>query len=52
MNRKPVQLNIEEYPEAVADYMKDSVLYDSSCSPQAKVIFINKENGYFLKDSC
>lgn len=51
MNRKPVQLNIEEYPEAVADYMKDSVLYDSSCSPQAKVIFINKENGYFLKEA-
>lgn len=51
MNRKPVQLNIEEYPKAVADYMKDSVLYDSSCSPQAKVIFINKDNGYFLKEA-
>ena len=31
MERKPIKLDIETYPEAVADYMKDSVLYDSSC---------------------
>lgn len=51
MNRTPIKLNIEKYPEVVADYMKDSVLYDSSCSPQARVIFINKDKGYFLKEA-
>ena len=51
MNRKPIKLNIETYPEAVISYMKDSVLYDSSCSPQAKVVFIDKDDGYFLKEA-
>ena len=31
--------------------MKDSALYDSSCSPQARVTFINKDHGYFLKEA-
>ncbi len=51
MKRKPIKLNIETYPEEVADYMKDSALYDSSCSPQARVIFIDKGDGYFLKEA-
>ena len=51
MKRTPIKLNIETYPETVAEYMKDSVIYDSSCSPQAKVIFINKDEGYFLKEA-
>ena len=51
MERKPIKLDIETYPEAVADYMKDSVLYDSSCSPQARVVFIDKDDGYFLKEA-
>ena len=51
MKRTPIKLNIETYPETVAEYMKDSVIYDSSCSPQAKVIFINKDKGYFLKEA-
>ena len=51
MERKPIKLDIETYPEAVADYMKDSVLYDSSCSPQAMVVFIDKDDGYFLKEA-
>ena len=51
MNLKPIKLNMETYPETVINYMKDSVLYDSSCSPQARVTFINKDNGYFLKEA-
>ncbi len=51
MKLKPVKLNIEIYPEAVINYMKDSALYDSSCSPQARVTFINKDDGYFLKEA-
>lgn len=51
MNLKPIKLNIETYPETVVKYMKDSVLYDSSCSPQARVIFIDKDDGYFLKEA-
>ncbi|WP_251616580.1 aminoglycoside 3'-phosphotransferase [Senimuribacter intestinalis] len=51
MKRNPIKLDIEVYPEAVTNYMKDAALYDSSCSPQAKVIFIDRDDGYFLKES-
>lgn len=51
MKLKPIKRNMEEYPEAVIDYMRDSVLYDSSSSPQARVIFIDKNDGYFLKEA-
>lgn len=51
MNLKPIKLNIETYPEAVVNYMKDSALYDSSSSPEARVTFIDKDNGYFLKEA-
>ena len=51
MNRTPIVVNIETYPEVVANHMKDSALYDSSCSPEARVIFIDKGNGYFLKEA-
>lgn len=51
MDRKPIKLNIDTYPPEAADYMKDSKLYDSSCSPQAAVIFIDKDDGYFLKEA-
>ncbi len=51
MERKPIKPDIEGYPEVVINYMKDAELYDSSCSPQAKVIFIDRDGGYFLKES-
>lgn len=46
---KPITVSIEDYPEPLHRYLKDAKLYDSSCSLNAKVIFIDKDNGYFLK---
>lgn len=51
MKRTLIKLNPGTYPEAVERCMKDSAIYDSSCSPQAKVLFINKDDGYFLKEA-
>ena len=51
MKRKPIKVNIETYPETVANYMKDAKLFDSSSSPQARVTFIDKDDGYFLKEA-
>lgn len=51
MKRTPIKLNLESYPEAVAGYMKDSMLYDSSSSPQARVFLIDRDEGYFLKEA-
>lgn len=49
MNLKPITVNIDEYPERLHKYLRGAKLYDSSCSSNAKVIFIDKDDGYFLK---
>lgn len=40
-----------ELPEDIRRFISSSNIYDSSCSPEAKVYFIDKENGYYLKCS-
>ncbi|MDR2620117.1 MAG: aminoglycoside 3'-phosphotransferase [Propionibacteriaceae bacterium] len=49
MKLTPVQINIAEYPAALHPYFDGAKLYDSSCSPNARVYFIDKDTGYFLK---
>lgn len=49
MQLKPITINTSEYPEQFEYILKDSKIYDSSSSPDAKVIYIQKDNGYFLK---
>lgn len=39
------------FPKEAAEYSKDAVIYDSSCSPEARVYFIDKDCGYYLKSS-
>ncbi len=38
-----------ELPEEITHFINGADVYDSSCSPEARVYFIDKENGYFLK---
>lgn len=49
MIRKAVQVNISDYPEALSELLKDTPVYDSSCSQEAQVIFIDKDGGYYVK---
>ena len=55
MKRIPVSMNPEEVlrwellPETVAETLRDSRLYDSSCSREARVLYIEKDGGLFLK---
>ena len=49
MQLKPITININEYPEQFEYILNGSKIYDSSSSPDAKVIYIQKHNGYFLK---
>ena len=49
MKRTPIKLNSSDCPEEVAGFLKDSDVFDSSCSPEARVFFINKDEGFFLK---
>ncbi|MCL2703376.1 MAG: aminoglycoside 3'-phosphotransferase [Defluviitaleaceae bacterium] len=43
-----IKPNIEAFPADLRAYL-DAELFDSSCSPEARVIFINKDAGFFLK---
>ena len=51
MKRTKICLTADSFPDRFASYLKDSDIYDSSCSPAAKVIFIDKDGGYYLKSS-
>lgn len=51
MVRKPIKVNFEEYPAVFLPYFNGADTYDSSCSPFAKVVFIDKDEGFYLKTS-
>ena len=50
---KLTQINVilDEYPAELRSLLSGEKLYDSSCSPEAKVIFVDKDSGYFLKSA-
>lgn len=49
MERFPVEINIESYPEALRELLLGAKIYDSRCRSGAEVLFIDKDDGYFLK---
>ncbi|MCL2023561.1 MAG: aminoglycoside 3'-phosphotransferase [Oscillospiraceae bacterium] len=51
MTLKPIGIEICQYPLEFQSLLRGAKLYDSSCSPEAKVIFIDKDTGYFLKSA-
>ncbi|MCL2088039.1 MAG: aminoglycoside 3'-phosphotransferase [Oscillospiraceae bacterium] len=51
MSMKPIQIDIEEYPAELCPLLSGAKIYDSSCSPEARVIFVDKDGGYFLKSA-
>lgn len=46
LTRLPVDI-----PSEIASFIGNSTVYDSSCSPEARVYFIDKDGGYYLKRS-
>ena len=52
MTLTPITINIGLYPADFHSLLSGAKgLYDSSCSQEAKVIFIDKDGGYFLKSA-
>ncbi|MBR2907473.1 MAG: aminoglycoside 3'-phosphotransferase [Clostridia bacterium] len=51
MKRTKIQIEPSDYPHALSALLTDAAVYDSSCSPEARVIYIEKENGYYLKSA-
>ena len=49
MERKPIQLAAEAFPLELQPLIKGAKIYDSSCSQQARVYYIDKEAGFYLK---
>jgi kanamycin kinase len=48
---KPIKIDTASYPDAVRSFLVGAKIFDSSCSPEARVIFIDKDGGYFLKSA-
>lgn len=51
MTLTPITIDINYYPIELRSLLSDVQLYDSSCSPEARVIFIDKDGGFFLKSA-
>ena len=51
MERTPMILDPDRYPAAFRALLADGPVFDSSCSAAARVIYIDKDGGYFLKSA-
>ena len=51
MKRTLISADIPQYPKEFHTFLRGADVYDSSCSPEARVIFIDRDGGYYLKRS-
>ncbi len=51
MKRTEIKIDLNAYPESLHGFLDGARIYDSSCSPEARVIFIDKDKGYYLKSA-
>jgi len=51
MKRKPIEKLPLKLPPAIEQFIEGARIFDSSCSPEARVYFIDKDSGYFLKSA-
>ena len=49
MKRTNIILDLQTFPSEIASFLTGADIYDSSCSKLAKVYYIDKNQGYFLK---
>ncbi len=49
MERRKITIDIAQYPAPFHGILQKAVLYDSSSSPEARVIFADLDGGYYLK---
>lgn len=49
MRRTRTQLDMDRLPESVARLLEGAEVYDSSCSREARVYYVEREGGLFLK---
>lgn len=49
MKRTKTIIDPKAYPASLAPFFEGAAVYDSSCSPEARVLFFDKDEGYYLK---
>ena len=49
MERKKIDIDLKDFPEEFHPHLERATVYDSSCSPEAKVYFLDFEGGLYLK---
>lgn len=49
MKRTPVTVQLQDFPVLFHPLFTNAAIFDSSCSPAARVWFLDKEPGFFLK---
>jgi len=49
MDRRLIDINIECFPESVKPLLEKAKVYDSSCSEDARVYFLDTGDGFYLK---
>lgn len=51
MVRTKIQISLNDFPDEIKNFLNTTEIYDSSCSTEAKVYYIDKDQGYYLKVS-
>ena len=51
MKRTPIAVKLDGYPAEFHPLLSSAPVLDSSSSPEARVIFIDRDGGYFLKSA-
>ena len=51
MKLTPIQIDLNHFPNEFHSLLNHAKLYDSSSSENAKVYFIDNDEGYFLKSA-
>lgn len=49
MERKPVEICGDEFPLSLRALLEGAAVYDSSCSDGARVYFVDKDEGFYIK---
>ena len=49
MKRIPVLLDLNRLPDDIRPIAEGAPAFDSSCSKEARVVYLEKEGGLFLK---
>lgn len=51
MLRTRITLELDKIPELFHRLLADAPVYDSSCSPEARVLYVDRDGGFYLKSA-